>query len=88
MTKLTKTESALLTKLALTIKEQRKCDSLSRALKAEGEAILSDLQKTKNIVKGDSLKNRTVAVSFTNRNGGGYEIKKWTKFGVDKIIVL
>jgi len=88
MTKLTKTESDLLTKLALTVKKQRKYDSLSRALKAESETILSDIQKTKNIAKGDSLKNKTVAVSFTNRKGGGYEIPKWSKFGVDKVIVL
>jgi phosphoketolase len=87
MTKLTNAQSDVLSELAVKTTKARKLASQMAKLKKECEALVSELETTAKENKG-RLANGEHAVTFVNRKGGGFEVKKWRKYGVDKIISL
>jgi len=87
MTSLTDVQSDLLSELAKKTEKSRKLDRQMRKLKKECDAMVTELETTaKN--NNNNLTNGTHAVTFKMRKGGGYEVPKWRKFGVDQIITL
>ena len=87
MTKLTNAQSDALSELAVKTAKARKFASRVAKLKKECEALVSELEALAKENKGN-LANGEHAVTFVNRKGGGYEMPKWRKYGVDKIISL
>jgi len=87
MTKLTNAQSDALSELAVKTAKARKFASRVAKLKKECEALVSELETLAKENKGN-LANGEHAVTFVNRKGGGYEMPKWRKYGVDKIISL
>ena len=87
MTKLTNAQSDALSELAVKTAKARKLGSQMRKLKQECDALVSELETS---AKGNkhNLANGEHAVTFKTHKGGGHEVKKWRKYGVDKIISL
>ena len=87
MTKLTNEQSDTLSELAVKTEKARKLDRALRQVKKECDALVSELEATARENKGN-LSSGEHAVTFKTRKGGGYEVKKWRKYGVDSVVTL
>ena len=87
MTKLTNAQSNVLSELAVKTTKARKLTRQITKLKKECEALMSELETSAKENK-HNLANGEHAVTFKTFKGGGFEVNKWRKYGVDKIISL
>ena len=87
MTKLTNAQSETLSELAVKTVKARKLASRSRKLKIECDALMLEIEAIAKEGKG-SLSNGEHAVTFMMDKGGGYEMPKWRKYRVEKVIKL
>jgi len=87
MTDLSNSQSEALNTLAIKTAKARKLSRQVAALKEECDLIMQELKDT---AKGNAhkLSNGDHAVTFKTYKGGDYYLKKWRKYGVDKIITL
>jgi len=87
MTKLTNSQADALTSLIKKTSKMREHEKKVRALKGECAELLEIVEGVAKENKG-SLDNGEHLVTFKLRKGGGYEVKPWRKYGIDKIVAL
>tara|TARA_Y100000310_G_scaffold51455_1_gene47419 strand:+ start:208 stop:471 length:264 start_codon:yes stop_codon:yes gene_type:complete len=84
MTKLSNEHSQKLTELATAVNLKRKHSRLASNLEKECKVLIAELEAIAKDGK-NTLQNGDFVVTFKTHTGGGYEVKKWKRFGVDKI---
>jgi phage host-nuclease inhibitor protein Gam len=87
MTKLTNSQADALTSLIKKTSKLREYEKKARALKVECTELLETIEDVAKANKG-SLNNGEHLMTFKLRKGGGYEVKPWKKYGIDKIVTL
>tara|TARA_R100000149_G_C5731776_1_gene50188 strand:+ start:140 stop:403 length:264 start_codon:yes stop_codon:yes gene_type:complete len=87
MTKLTNSQADALTSLIKKTSKMREHEKKARALKVECAELLEIVEGVAKANKG-SLNNGEHLITFKLRKGGGYEVKPWKKYSVDKIVAL